>query len=548
MILEEKQCYNNYFVVMSETEGPPKLKSFFQDQFDTHDGSTVRVFSRNEIIKYCGIEKSHDDLEIIEDIVGNLRPNSAIFFDETPIIRANGSYDWSNLKIQRNDVLVVISFQPLIESSKSKNTRPIRPLFPEGASKIELNKVYRTSNSIFKSLQSLQFIGIKRMDCLATPNNLVIGKKPVILTYKAFNDISLIRRWIKDYLNKLNCTSEMVSILYTKNTEIDAKRFSSGTLLTCLNTWKEFRGCENSVIICFYSSDDETWQLMTMASRAQQQLFILNRTKGEDSVCAEIENVQHYSFEDLKVLFPSIILISSPKPKADQIWMLGFYQLSGKQREGRDVYVQKHDQKDCDDGGNPCKILSHGGMWMVTYNDQVRLRATAPSKTPLSAKWEYFDLQCKIFREDPEISITYQSELPTCKIDIKLCAFSSERMLKPQIAGIYNSFGTFCRGRPYLIHSSGDFSLSVLNGYWKVRSRRNKGYNYLWSNKAPSLCPALNKQWQFVSERSMDWVSSDISVTCIKCHNQQRNTSIGSSRLVQEGLTPRRKSSTNSNR
>ena len=46
---------------------------------------------------------------------------------------------------------------------------------------------------------------------------------------------------------------------------------------------------------------DKAWQLLTMASRAQQHLIILNLivSPRDTDLCAEIENVNHISFEDI---------------------------------------------------------------------------------------------------------------------------------------------------------------------------------------------------------------------------------------------------------
>merc|ERR1711941_75024 len=92
-------------------------------------------------------------------------------------------------------------------------------------------------------------------------------------------------------IEKLHCSMEKISILYTKNTEKTAKKMFTDSFAPCLCPLEDFRGCENSVIICFYSSDqDETWQLMTMASRAQQRLYVINdATKKEVSICIEME-------------------------------------------------------------------------------------------------------------------------------------------------------------------------------------------------------------------------------------------------------------------
>ena len=75
-------------------------------------------------------------------------------------------------------------------------------------------------------------------------------------------------------LIKLRCQKEQVTILYTDETKNDAfSMFTDSEFCGALVHWKEFVGCEKQMIICFYSSSEDEWQLFHIASRAQQQVI-----------------------------------------------------------------------------------------------------------------------------------------------------------------------------------------------------------------------------------------------------------------------------------
>ena len=287
-------------------QGLSQLTSFFKEQFKNPlDNEELKVFSYHGILRYLDLGAGKDDLETINKIIQKIPSNSTIFFDETPIERSGGTFDWSNLKNDRNDVLVLIAFQPLLESSKGI-TRPIKPLFPAKASVAQLTRVYRISKSIFDTLNdSIQYLnGIRTLACEASSVDFVIGRKPIILTYGSKESVNdqerVIRGWIERKIEDLKCPRSKVTILHTRNTKTDME-----TIFDCLQyshfQWDDFRGCENSVVICMFSSVDKAWQLMTMTSRAQQQLIILNKIVNEMHTdhCAEIENVNHVRFEDI---------------------------------------------------------------------------------------------------------------------------------------------------------------------------------------------------------------------------------------------------------
>ena len=314
-MLENQKCDNYFFVVMGEARGGKgnlKLKSFFKEQFQSpFKEAKVEVFTYREILQHFEIDYVKDELEGINKIIDNLKPNTAIFFDETPIVRTEvegEATDWTDLKSDHRNIFVTISFQPLIESVQ-KNLRPVKPSFPKNASILELNRVYRSSKSIFKCVQdSIQYEnGIRRMECEASSTEFVTGREPIIISYRPPND-GLIILWIQDQISKMKCKSDKITILYTPSTEEDALRMFTDCY--SLSSLDEFRGCENNIIICFYSSDDdETWQLMAMASRARQMLIIINKIVQESkSAFTEITHAQHYSLEKIKAEFEPVLM------------------------------------------------------------------------------------------------------------------------------------------------------------------------------------------------------------------------------------------------
>ena len=277
-MMENHNSLTNYYVDMSYKK-KETLESQLAESFKLQFRGELKVFSCTGILNELGIhDEDLDALETIHKILQKLprdtteqqqnnRTRTTILFDETPIERSRGSFDWSNLKNERNDVLALVAFQPMLESSKG-NTRPIKPLFPAKASKAELTKVYRISKSIFQSLESIQWMnGIKRIDSEATSLDSVIGKKPEILTYRPkeikeelrITLLDLIRGWIQKKLDSLKCSVNQVSVLYTKNTKKDNETIFGNLYQNEMPQqflWDEYRGCENSVVICLFSSKE----------------------------------------------------------------------------------------------------------------------------------------------------------------------------------------------------------------------------------------------------------------------------------------------------
>ena len=111
-------------------------------------------------------------------------------------------------------------------------------------------------------------------------------------------------------MSKMKCKADKITILYTPSTEEDALRMFKDSFPSSLSSLDEFRGCENSVVICVYSSDDDdTWQLMAMASRAQQMLIIINKIVEESkSAFTGITHAHHYPLEKIKAELKPVLL------------------------------------------------------------------------------------------------------------------------------------------------------------------------------------------------------------------------------------------------
>ena len=98
----------------------------------------------------------------------------------------------------------------------------------------------------------------------------MLGPEPTVLYYY---DTDEMRTLVLHKLEQLGCSADKVKILFTKNSSEVARtifnnsRFSSG-----LTDWSSFIGCEAPVVVMFFTDDDENWEFMQMASRAQYKV------------------------------------------------------------------------------------------------------------------------------------------------------------------------------------------------------------------------------------------------------------------------------------
>ena len=264
----------------------------FRQQFQS--SADLKTFVRQECLQYFAVEDNQDDIVVIQNILESdkLDIDSVIYFDETSIERPGKSYDWSKLHNRRSDVTLIVSFQPLQESRKA-NTKPVKLTFPSTAAHIELTKCYRASSSIFDCLRSVQYLNIKMIDTQADSVNVVSGSKPIIMKYTSVEDS--LKAWILFHLLKLDCDPKDLLIIYSDSTKADAEDiFGKSPFASSLRHWRTIIGCESLVVVCFCSNED-TWQMFSMVSRAQFQLFVLNRNSP---LFDEVENVRHLTVTD----------------------------------------------------------------------------------------------------------------------------------------------------------------------------------------------------------------------------------------------------------
>ena len=100
--------------------------------------------------------------------------------------------------------------------------------------------------------------------------NFVTGGRPSMMNYKETSED--LKTWIHFKLLQLNSNRENVKILFTDNTKNDAEELFKDSDFSC-DHWNTFIGSEVPVVVCFFSSElDQTWQLLNMTSRAQQQV------------------------------------------------------------------------------------------------------------------------------------------------------------------------------------------------------------------------------------------------------------------------------------
>ena len=278
MICENLNLKNVFFVIFNKSsEGTSKLKQDFEQNYKNHVESKLHTFTRSESLQYFAVQDDKDDLKVIQNILLKLPPSSVILFDETPIVRGKDkSNDWSGLQNTRSNenISMIVSFQPLQEST-TRNVKPVKLKLPSNAVQIELTRAYRTSSSIYHSLQEIKYLNVKSLNTEAQPVETVVGGQPIQLQYNIADDVQDLKVWILCNLLKFRCESHQIQVLYTDNTERDAKRlFESTEFSSCLMHWRHFVGCEATIVVCLFSPQkDESWQLMTMASRAQQQVF-----------------------------------------------------------------------------------------------------------------------------------------------------------------------------------------------------------------------------------------------------------------------------------
>ena len=284
LLLEDKKFSTAIFVVFSKTADNSVLQEDVKKNFRSkNENCKLLTFSRSECLKYFEIKDEDDGLKLINKIMESpkMEKDMSILFDEVPLSRpvgGQGQYNWSLLKNPKPNSLLIVSFQPIVEA-KNRNTNPIKPKlpYPQHAN-IELTRCYRTSVSVFDSLESIKHLGMKMIKTTPEGVTFVSGATPSKMNYRETS--AALKTWIHFKLFQLNCNKDNVKILYTDNTKNDAEELFEGSNFSS-GHWNTFIGSEVPVVVCFFSSElDQTWQLLNMTSRAQQQVRTRYRNKN----------------------------------------------------------------------------------------------------------------------------------------------------------------------------------------------------------------------------------------------------------------------------
>ena len=197
------------------------------------------------------------------------------------------------------------------------------------------------------------------------------------------------------------------------------------------------------------------------------------------------------------------LLISSTGPAADHMCAtFGLYRRTEEMKEGRHVYKQEHDSQEEGHVDEDYKLFSDEGVWAVSFDGDLKLKAAKSSKLPTSVDWlyqfeddeygnRYDDDDNSAWHNDPALTVTGLSEKPSCECEVTISLDQDiERKIgEPGVAGVYRGDSSYSEGRPVLQHSGGRFTLSVEDGSWVVGDN-DAGAEYLRSGSAPSQCPA----------------------------------------------------------
>ena len=113
---------------------------------------------------------------------------------------------------------------------------------------------------------------------------------------------------------------------------------------------------------------------------------------------------------------PFILISSSGNSASYYSHMFGLYEKMTWMTEAPIVYEQENStilpRLWTDYGLYRCKLLSDQGVWSITYNGSMRLRAIAQSENPTSVKWQYYNSDNDTWQDGPELTVTGLSEKP----------------------------------------------------------------------------------------------------------------------------------------
>ena len=190
-----------------------------------------------------------------------------------PIQKVNKNYNWSNLTNRKNEsnVQLILSFKPVVEQW-SDGFLSVDVRWPEEAEVVKLNRSYRQSQTLFNTLQEYHSQGVRVLNAKVNPVEVIKGSQPTVFFYKdKFTDD--MKTLVLYKLEQLRCCSDDIKVLFTKNSsEVARTIFNNSRFSPGLIDWSSFIGCEAPVVVIFFTDDDENWEFMQMASRAQYKV------------------------------------------------------------------------------------------------------------------------------------------------------------------------------------------------------------------------------------------------------------------------------------
>ena len=251
----------------------------FRQEFSMGENTELEVLSRREICQKFQVEDGEDNIKVINDIIKNLpKQETIIYFDETPLASIEGnrpSYDWTGLKLERSDVSIIISLQPIRQHTTLKS-KAYDIKCPEDADFVELNTQYRSTENILNFNCTLYEGGVpvEYNNVKSQPSDTISGPEAVIINVKEPMNIMALRTWIHHQLWKIRCTGNDLKIIHTEETEKAANDiFDRSEFQQCMTTLIQFQGCESSIVVLFFSKIKKDMnnfsKLIDMSSRAR---------------------------------------------------------------------------------------------------------------------------------------------------------------------------------------------------------------------------------------------------------------------------------------
>ena len=245
----------------------------------------MTFLNRKECCERFNVEDGDDNIKIMEHIINEVPPNTALLFDEVPLTskveNQTTSYDWSSLENKRSEeVSVVVSLQPLLLEAKTK-TKSQDVAGPRNADVIRLTSQYRNTKTITGFVNQLcrQELPVEYANVPISSSHDLQGPDIEVVSISDLNQAGRLRVWLCNQLQQeLACKPSCVKMIFVSNTEELAQKVVKETVYEgSLTTIDDFQGCETSVAVVFFSKapDGDYSQLLEMCSRARYKLFLV---------------------------------------------------------------------------------------------------------------------------------------------------------------------------------------------------------------------------------------------------------------------------------